>query len=87
MRKTPGQESCLTTRKGGFYQEWDRSYECQMPNPDIIFHAAEAETGTISNSPGSYHGSALAGVDSRIRLSKDGMMEVVRHTEQQLELL
>jgi hypothetical protein len=46
-----------------------------MPNPDIIFHVAEAEIGTIPNSPGSYHGAALAGVDRRIRLSNDGMME------------
>jgi hypothetical protein len=58
-----------------------------MTNPDIIFHVAEAETGTIPNSPGSYHGSALVGVDRRIRLSNDGMMEVVKHTEQQPELL
>ena len=48
-----------------------------MPNPDILFHVAEAETGTIPNSPGSYHGSALASVDRRIRLFSDGMMEVV----------
>jgi hypothetical protein len=48
-----------------------------MPNPDILFHVAQAETGTIPNSRGS-HGSALA----RIRLPNDGMMEVVQNSSQ-----
>ena len=47
----------------------------QCRTRDIIFHIAEAEIGTIPNSRASYHGAALAGVDRRIRLSNDGMME------------
>ena len=46
----------------------------------IFVHNAEAETGTIPTSRANYFGSALAGVDTRIRLSNDEihheMMEV-----------
>lgn len=47
---------------------------------DAFVRKYEAETGAISISQANYHGSALAGVDSQIRLSNDGrhheMMEV-----------
>jgi hypothetical protein len=39
-----------------------------MPTTDIIVWIAEAESGTIRNSPAHYL-AALAGVDRRIRLS------------------
>jgi hypothetical protein len=45
-----------------------------MPTPVILVHIAGAEMETIPNSRARYHGSALAGVDRRIRLSNDGMM-------------
>jgi hypothetical protein len=51
---------------------------------DSIVRIAEAEMGTIPNSP-AYYLSVLAGVDRRIRPSNGGMMEVVRHTEQHTE--
>jgi hypothetical protein len=39
---------------------------------DIVVRRAGAESGTIQNGPGNYHGPALAGVDTQIRLSNVG---------------
>ena len=55
-----------------------------MSKWDINVRIIGAESGAIRNGPAHYHESALASVDRRIRLSNDEMMEVVRHTEQQL---
>jgi hypothetical protein len=72
-----------STAKAVFW-EWGLNYEYGMSKRDINVRIIGAESGAIRNGPAHYHESALASVDRRIRLSNDEMMEVVRHTEQQL---